>query len=58
MKAQLHSGKNTILIKICQNEQKEDRAQRWQFQVRVCDATGTAVLSKTRPASSQQTASR
>jgi len=58
IKAPLNSGKNTILIKVCQNEQKEEWAQRYQFQLRVCDATGTAILSKTRPASNQRTASR
>ncbi len=36
----LKTGRNTILIKICQNEQKEDWAQNWMFQVRVCDLTG------------------
>ena len=49
MRAALKPGKNQILVKLCQNEQKEDWAQRWQFQLRVCDSTGTAVLSKTRP---------
>jgi hypothetical protein len=32
------------LLKICQNEQTEDWAQRWEFQVRICDSSGTAVL--------------
>ncbi|MBX3412036.1 MAG: hypothetical protein KF708_04905 [Pirellulales bacterium] len=45
----MHQGKNRILLKICQNEQKEDWAQDWQFQLRVCDATGTAILSTDRP---------
>ena len=48
MRGKLRSGKNVILIKICQNEQTEEWAQRWQFQLRVCDATGTAVLSTDR----------
>lgn len=48
MRGKLKPGKNVILIKICQNEQKEEWAQRWQFQLRVCDATGTAVLSTDR----------
>jgi hypothetical protein len=48
MRGQLKAGKNTILIKLCQNEQTEEWAQRWQFQLRVCDATGTAVLSADR----------
>lgn len=42
-------GRNTILIKVCQNEQTENWAQDWKFQFRVCDATGTAILSQDRP---------
>jgi hypothetical protein len=42
--AQLKPGKNTILLKICQNEQTEDWAQEWIFQIRVCDSSGRAVL--------------
>jgi hypothetical protein len=45
MRGTLKPGKNVILIKVCQNEQTEDWAQRWQFQFRVCDAVGTAILS-------------
>ncbi len=45
----LKKGKNTILIKVCQNEQKESWAQKWQFQLRVCDEVGTAVLAADRP---------
>jgi hypothetical protein len=44
----LKAGKNVILVKVCQNEQTEDWAQRWQLQFRVCDATGTAILSADR----------
>jgi hypothetical protein len=39
----LKAGRNEILIKVCQNEQKEDWAQLWSFQLRVCDALGGAV---------------
>jgi hypothetical protein len=39
----LQAGTNKILLKICQNEQTEDWAQDWEFQIRVCDASGTAV---------------
>lgn len=46
----LQPGKNVILVKVCQNEQKDDWAQTWQFQLRVCDATGTAILAANRPA--------
>jgi hypothetical protein len=45
-RGRLKAGPNAILVKICQNEQTEDWAQRWEFQLRVCDATGTAVLSE------------
>jgi hypothetical protein len=45
----LKKGKNAILLKICQNEQTENWAQGWQFQLRVCDAVGTAILSQDRP---------
>ena len=45
----LKKGKNGILLKICQNEQTEAWAQNWQFQLRVCDKIGTAVLSQDRP---------
>lgn len=41
--AKLVRGRNRILLKVCQNEQTEDWAQRWQFQLRVCDASGTAI---------------
>lgn len=39
----LKKGKNTILVKCCQNEQTETWTVEWQFQLRVCDATGTAI---------------
>ncbi len=48
-KASLRRGKNVILLKIAQNEQTEDWAQQWQFQFRVCDQFGTAILSEDRP---------
>lgn len=48
MRGTLKPGKNVILIKLCQNEQTEEWAQRWQFQFRVCDAMGTAILSADR----------
>lgn len=42
----LRSGRNTILIKVCQNEQTESWAQFWQFQLRVCDRQGKALRSQ------------
>lgn len=40
----LKSGENVLLLKVCQNEQTQDWAQKYQFQLRVCDSTGSAVL--------------
>ncbi len=40
---QLKQGKNTILIKVCQNEQTEQWAQDWKFQLRFTDASGQAI---------------
>jgi hypothetical protein len=42
-RGKLRPGKNVILVKVLQNEQKEDWAQTWGFQLRVCDATGVAI---------------
>lgn len=39
----LKAGKNQILLKVCQNEQDQDWAQRYEFRLRVCDETGSAV---------------
>src|SRR5262245_6463110 len=39
----LKPGKNEILVKVCQNDQKEPWAQLWQFQLRVSDPTGGAL---------------
>lgn len=47
---QLKAGRNVILLKICQNEQTEEWAQDWKFQLRVCDPTGGAVLATDRGA--------
>ena len=47
-RASLKQGKNVILLKICQNEQTEPWAQRWQFQFRVCDVIGTPIFSQDR----------
>ncbi|MEZ6059291.1 MAG: hypothetical protein R3C19_02905 [Planctomycetaceae bacterium] len=43
---ELNAGTNTILVKVCQNEQTDDWAQVYQFQLRVCDSAGSAVLPK------------
>ena len=39
----LQEGPNEILVKVCQNEQLETWTVEWQFQMRVCDAIGTAI---------------
>lgn len=39
----LKKGVNHLLLKVCQNEQKEKWAQAWQFQLRLCDKVGAAV---------------
>ncbi len=46
---QLKKGKNTVLVKCCQNEQTETWTVEWQFQLRICDATGTAILASKQP---------
>ncbi len=45
---QLKKGSNTILVKVCQDEQEKDWTKEWQFQIRVCDSSGTAILSTDR----------
>jgi hypothetical protein len=42
----LKKGKNALLVKCCQNEQTESWTVEWQFQLRICDETGTAILTK------------
>lgn len=49
MPVQLQAGRNTILVKVCQNEQVEKWTVEWEFQLRVCDALGTAIHSTDRP---------
>jgi hypothetical protein len=42
---QMKTGPNTILLKVCQNEQTQDWAQKYEFQLRVCDTTGVGLTS-------------
>jgi hypothetical protein len=44
--ALMRAGRNTILLKICQDEEKEDWAQSYQVQLRVCDSNGSGVRSQ------------
>lgn len=39
-KGTLKAGPNVLVVKCCQNNQKEEWAQDWFFQARICDATG------------------
>jgi hypothetical protein len=39
----LRKGPNVILVKCCQNEQKEEWTVEWDFQLRVCDSAGTGL---------------
>ena len=45
---QLKKGANRFLLKILQNEQTQDWAQDYKFQLRVCDPAGSAILAETR----------
>lgn len=53
--ARLKAGENIILVKLCQNDQKEPWAQAWEFALRVCDNVGTAVKLELVPAPVQYT---
>ena len=48
MKCRLKKGINTVLVKCCQDGQKEEWTVEWEFQLRVCDSTGTAILDATK----------
>lgn len=37
----LKAGKNTVLVKCCQNEETQPWTEEWHFQLRACDANGT-----------------
>jgi hypothetical protein len=50
-KARLRPGRNEILVKVCQDIPPDQVPKLWRFQLRVCDASGAAILSTTRPAS-------
>jgi hypothetical protein len=46
-KGVLTAGENTVVVKVCQNNQTDSWAQRWQFQARVCDSTGGPIAGLT-----------
>lgn len=43
--AVLRPGRNVILVKVCQNELKQDWARAWDFRLRIVDLDGKPVLS-------------
>jgi hypothetical protein len=48
LKVDLKPGRNTLLVKLCQNEQVEDWTVEWEFQLRITDSLGTPIsLAKT-----------
>ncbi len=44
----LKQGTNTILVKCSQNEQTETWTVEWEFQLRICNSGGTAILATDR----------
>lgn len=54
----LKAGENTILLKVCQNEQTEDWAQDWEYQLRICNAAGAAIAPSVPQTSGREAASR
>ncbi len=54
VRGELKPGANTILLKLCQNEQTDDWAQRFEFQLRVADLSGIAILSQAAQTTSQK----
>ena len=42
---QLQPGRNTLLVKVTQNEQKEDWTVEWEFQIRITDPNGRVIRS-------------
>jgi hypothetical protein len=49
MRAQLQAGRNTILVKVCQNEEVKEWTEEWEFQLRITDALGTPIVSTSPP---------
>jgi hypothetical protein len=48
MPVQLKKGKNTVLVKACQDGQEQNWTVEWEFQLRVCDSSGVAILAPDR----------
>ncbi len=45
LRAELKPGRNAILVKVLQNEQTDDWADGWDFQLRICDSQGNPIRS-------------
>lgn len=54
VRGEVKAGANTILLKLCQNEQTEDWAQRYEFQLRVADLSGIGLASQPAQTTSQK----
>lgn len=54
VRGEVKVGANTILLKLCQNEQTDDWAQRYEFQLRVADLSGLGLASQPAQATSQK----
>lgn len=54
VRGEVKAGANTILLKLCQNEQTEDWAQRYEFQLRVADLSGIGLASQPARTTSQK----
>lgn len=54
VRGEVKAGANTILLKLCQNEQTEEWAQRYEFQIRVADLSGLGLASQPAQATSQK----
>jgi hypothetical protein len=54
VRGRMKPGKNTILLKVCQNEQTQDWAQTWGFQFRVCDLSGRGLRTSVEQAAASR----
>ena len=54
VRGEVKAGPNTILLKLCQNEQTDDWAQRYEFQLRVADLSGIGLASQPAQTTSQK----
>jgi hypothetical protein len=45
LKCRLKRGPNIVLVKCCQDEEKEEWTVEWEFQLRLCDRAGSAILA-------------